>query len=522
MNYLLNMLALRKRPAPANSYHSLPGAPRQHHVFPTLQHWRTLRCWLQLHCKPQLSRTLQPACCRSKVERRNYAHFVGQTLVCPDWRSHASGQTKVCPTSAHSTSLLSWPQLLCWLQLSYWLILASVFTSLVGCTSQPVISLSSEQFATQRWDEVLGRARGTTVNFSAWAGDEARNRFYQSTVADTLQRQYGITLRMLPNSDAAEVVNKLLNEKNAGKASGGSIDLVWINGENFRTAKQAALLWGPFAEQLPHINFFDEQARQRDFGTPIEGYEAPYQKAQFVLAYDSTRVSEPPSDIEQLRAWIKAHPGRFSYPAPPDFTGSVFIRHVLLHFGGGAAAFQNGFDEALYQRAAAQALAYLNEIKPYLWRQGETYPSSPKEADRLFANHELDFTMSYNPSFASERLARGEYPPTTRTFVFSSGTLGNYSYLAIPFNASNVPGALAVINHLMSATHAIQQSQALGSLFPLQLDRLSPAERAAVEALPRGVATLPLAELAAHQLPEPDAAYLERLEKDWQAKVLRP
>jgi putative spermidine/putrescine transport system substrate-binding protein len=184
-------------------------------------------------------------------------------------------------------------------------------------------------------------------------------------------------------------------------------------------------------------------------------------------------------------------------------------------------AFQNGFDEALYQRAAAAALTYLNEIKPYLWRQGVTYPASPKETDRLFANHELDFTMSYSPSFASERIARGEYPPTAQTFVFSDGTIGNYSYLAIPFNASQVPGALVVINHLMSPAHALAQSQALGSLFPLRLEQLSPEDRAAVEALPRGPATLPLAELAAHQLPEPDAAYLERLEKDWQAQVLR-
>jgi putative spermidine/putrescine transport system substrate-binding protein len=379
----------------------------------------------------------------------------------------------------------------------------------LACKSEPVISFSSEQLVQTPWEDVLRRARGTSVHFSAWAGDEARNRFYQASVAETIQRQYGITLRMLPNNDAAEVVNKLLNEKNAGKTSGGSIDLVWINGENFRTAKQAGVLWGPFTERLPNIGYYDEQARQRDFGTLIEGYEAPYQKAQFVLAYDTARVAEPPRTFEQLRAWIKAHPGRFSYPAPPDFTGSVFIRHLLMHFGGGAAAFQNGFDEALYQRAAAAALAYLNELKPYLWRRGETYPSSPKEADRLFANHELDFTMSYSPSFASERVARGEYPPTTRTFVFASGTIGNYSFLAIPFNASNPPGALVVINHLMSPSHALEQSRILGSLFPLRLDRLSPDERAAVAALPRGVATLPLSELAAHQLPEPDAAYLE-------------
>jgi putative spermidine/putrescine transport system substrate-binding protein len=166
-------------------------------------------------------------------------------------------------------------------------------------------------------------------------------------------------------------------------------------------------------------------------------------------------------------------------------------------------------------------VAYLNEVKPYLWRNGETYPASPKEADRLFANNEIDMTMSYGPSFASERIARGEYPATARTFVFDEGTIGNYSYLAVPFNAENPAGAVVVINHLMSPDHALDQGRALGSLFPLLLETLTPAERAAAEALPRGLATLSVAELAQRQLYELDAQYLERLEKDWREKVLR-
>jgi putative spermidine/putrescine transport system substrate-binding protein len=339
-----------------------------------------------------------------------------------------------------------------------------------------------------------------------------------------VKERYGVTLRFTPVGDTADVVNKLLNEKGAGRTVGGTIDMVWINGENFRTAKQGGVLWGPFAESLPNIKHFAEDARQRDFGTTVEGYEAPYQRAQFVIAYDTARVPDPPRSIEKLRDWIKSHPGRFTYLAPPDFTGSAFIRHILIFYlkrNAGGAAFDVSFDEQRYQQAISPTIAYLNEIKPYLWRKGETYPASPKEADRLFANSEIDFTMSYGPSFASERIARGEYPPTARTFIFDEGTIGNFSYLAIPFNASNPAGALVVINHLMSPAHALDQGRALGSLFPLLSSGLAPDERAAVEALPLGPATLTVAELAKHQLPELDAQYLERLEKDWRKMVLR-
>jgi putative spermidine/putrescine transport system substrate-binding protein len=396
-----------------------------------------------------------------------------------------------------------------------------------GCANTAPSSrpaLTAEQFSRARWEEVVEQAAGGEVNFAMWSGDEARNRYYQSEVAAAMKRQYGVTLRFLPTNDTADVINKLLNEKGAGKTAGATIDLIWINGENFRTAKQGGVLWGPFAEALPNIKHFDEDARRRDFGTAVDGYEAPYQRAQFVIAYDAARVPDPPRSIGKLREWIKSHPGRFTYLAPPDFTGSAFIRHILLFYlkqDSTGGAFDGNFDERLYQRASAATIAYLNEIKPYLWRKGETYPTSPREADRLFANSEIDFTMSYGPSFASDHISRGEYPPTTRTFVFDEGTIGNYSYLAIPFNASNPAGALVVINHLMSPAHALDQGRALGSLFPLLSDLLTPEERAAVEGLPLGPATLSVAELAKHQLSEPDAQYLERLEKDWREKALK-
>jgi putative spermidine/putrescine transport system substrate-binding protein len=376
-------------------------------------------------------------------------------------------------------------------------------------------------FAAARWSDVLQKARGAEVGFGMWAGDENRNRLFRSSVANALKNEFGITLRIVPLGDTAEAVNKLLNEKGAGKTTGGSIDVLWINGENFRTAKQGSLLWGPFSEHLPNSRLYDEHASNRDFGTPVDGLEAPWEKAQFVMAYDTARFANPPDSVEALRTWVKEHPGRFTYIAPPDFTGSAFIRHLLLHLGNRDARFWNGFNDELYRRASASTIAYLNDIKPYLWRRGETYPPNPNEINRLFANREVDFTMSYAPAFASVRIERGEFPPTTRTFQFAEGDIGNYSFLAIPFNASHIAGALVTINELMSFELALEFSRTLDELYPHILDRLTPGERAQVEALPRGPATLSIRDLATHFLPEPDAEYLNRLEKDWSEKVLR-
>lgn len=376
-----------------------------------------------------------------------------------------------------------------------------------------------EDLAKTDWQSVENKARGTNVAFAMWAGDEARNRFFQREVSRNLKEKYDINLQIVPLGDTAEAVSKLLNEKSAGKSAGGSIDMIWINGENFRAAKQGELLWGKFADFLPNIKYYDGEAGQRDFGTAIENLEAPWQKAQFVFAFDSARFAVPPRSIDALGDWIKAHPGRFTYIAPPDFTGSVFLRHVLFHFGGGANKFQT-FDDELYKNASAKTFAFLNEIKPFLWRKGETYPSSTKELDRLFANGEIDFAFAYGANFASERIKRGEYPPTARTFVLDSGTIANYNFLTVPFNANNPAGALVVINYLMSPEFQIEQSRILGSIYPHKLDALSDDERKTVLGIERGAATLSAEELDAHSIPEADSEYLQRLEKDWREKVL--
>jgi putative spermidine/putrescine transport system substrate-binding protein len=230
----------------------------------------------------------------------------------------------------------------------------------------------------------------------------------------------------------------------------------------------------------------------------------------------------PPASFADLRTWIHHHPGRFTYPAIPDFTGSSFVRHFLLHSGAGPpSSFVDHFDADLYARASKPVLAFLHEMKPYLWRKGETFPATPAEMDRLFANGEIDFSMNYSPTFASDRIMRGEFPPTVRTFVPAEGTIADYSFLAIPFNAPNPAGALAVINAFMSPAHAIMRARAMGGLFPMRPDHLSASERGEVEALPRDAATLPLTALASRRIQDANAEYVDRFERDWRTEVLQ-
>lgn len=374
------------------------------------------------------------------------------------------------------------------------------------------------------WSDILAEARGQTVNFYMWGGSDTINKWVSGYAAAMLRERYAITLNMIPVSDIADTVNKVLGEKVAGKERGGSVDLIWVNGENFRSLRQADLLYGPWAQFLPNAGYINSQdpSIAYDFGYPVNGYESPYGKAQFVMVYDSARVAQPPASIADLYAWAQANPGRFTYAAPPDFTGSAFVRHACYHFSGGYSHFLIDFDPQIFAEKFAPCWEALNAIEPYLWRSGETYPENRTRMQDLFANGEIDFDMTYNPAEASSLIAQGRYPETARTYVFNEGTIANTHYLAIAFNSAHKAGAMVVANFLLSpeAQHSKANPDNWGDLTTLD-PALLPAEwQSKFADLPRGEATLPDAVLAAQRLPELGADWLTAIEKGWEEHVL--
>ncbi len=355
---------------------------------------------------------------------------------------------------------------------------------------------------------------GTQITLALSTEDDELRSWLESAGKNSLQEKFGLDLRLAHFADQTEIVSKLLQDKRSGNPR-GSIDLLTTGGENFRTSRQAGVLYGPFTQAVPNVGFFPDNDRARDFGTSTDGYEAPWQRRQLVFAYDQKRVSNPPkSGIDLLKTWLNANAGRFTYPAPPDAVGTAFLTQVLIHFGGNALL--SPFDALAYEHASKQALSWLDEIRPLLWRQGQTYPAKARDLDQLFRDGMVDFTMSCTPSFASLRIKKGEFPSTVRTFVFDSGTLANFLYLAIPFNAPNPQGAVLVVNYLLSLDSLLDLSRMVGSPLPVDRSRLTVTEKARADALREGPATLSAADLDQHAVPAPDAEYVVRIVRDWQ------
>lgn len=377
------------------------------------------------------------------------------------------------------------------------------------------------------WAQIVAKAQAEgTINWAMWGGSEQTNRWVDEFVGKRIKDLYGITLTRTP-MDAAEFVKKLMAEKQAGQ-NGGTIDLLWINGENFTTLKNNDGLFGPYADKLPNAkNYidFEDPAIAYDFGTPTELMESPYGHAQFTFYYNSKFVQKPPASMAELKDWIKANPGRFTYPMPPDFIGHTFLKQVMYATTGGPAAWQGAFDQAKLESKWGSIWDWLNEVKPNLWRKGETYPESGAKMWELFAQGELWLTMDFSPFAAASNIASGQWPDTVRPVVFTDGTIANNNFVAIPFNSPHPNAAMVVADFLLSPEAQIHKLDPAnrGDMMVYAADKLTADDQAKVKAIASklGPGVPNLDDVLKHALPEPPAQYVPALEKGWTANVLK-
>jgi putative spermidine/putrescine transport system substrate-binding protein len=373
------------------------------------------------------------------------------------------------------------------------------------------------------WDRVVTEAKGGTVNWFMWGGSDTINAYVSNYVGGVLKRDYDITLNRVPITDAAEIVNLILNEKEAGVTDKGSVDLIWINGENFRSMQQGGLAFCGYTGLLPNdalVNW-DNPAIANDFGVPVEGCEVPWNTVQFAFAHDSATVPQPPRDMAALIDWIKANPGRFTYPAPPDFTGSAFLRHVFIYAAGGPDSLLGPFDQAKFDEVATKTWAILNEIEPYLWREGRTYPTTVTQLNELFANGEVAFTFNYDPAQFGLAVQAGTWPESVRSYGLSDGTIGNTNYTLIPFNSPNKAAAMVAQNVLLSGEAQLEKAktEVWGAAPAIEISRTSPEVQAGFAAIKTHPSVVPASELAKAALPELQADWLTAIEKGWAANV---
>lgn len=393
---------------------------------------------------------------------------------------------------------------------------ASLFL-LIACSGPSENQINLKNLS---WDEILQQAQGQTVNMMMWQGDSNINSYMQTYVAPEVAKRFGIDLN-ITSGQGNTIVSILMSELEAGKQT-SELDLVWINGETFYQLRQIDGLYGPFVSQLPHAKFidFDNPFIKFDFQQPIEGFEVPWGNVQFTMIYDSARVSNPPANKTELERYVQQHPGTFTIAN--DFSGMTFLKSLLIGIAG-PGTLDGEFNEELYKKYSTQLWEYINRIKPYFWKEGETFPSSVSAMHQLFVNGELHFSMSNNDTEVDNKILEGFFPKSARAYVLEKGTIQNSHYLGIPKNSAQKAAAMVVSNFMISpeAQYRKARPDVWGDGTVLAIDSLPDSWSSKFAVMPDRRHAPPRDSLQSKALQELAPEYMIRIHEDFRKYVIQ-
>ena len=381
-----------------------------------------------------------------------------------------------------------------------------------------IILTGSPQSFAQEWGEIEKAAKGQTVYFNAWGGSQPINDYIE-WACQVVQKKYKVRVIHVKATDIGDVVSRILVEKAAKKQKNGSVDLMWINGENFKAMKENRLLFGPFSQKLPNYHLVDIKNKKTvlyDFTIPVDNMESPWGMAQLVFLYDTKRVPKHPETMLDLLEFARQNPGRVTYPALPGFHGTTFIKQALLELIDDPDVLKLPVIQSDFEKNTRPLWAYLDALHPFLWRKGKVFPASASRMLSLLNDNEIFISLSFNPSSASNAIENGELPDTIRTYIHTKGTIGNSHFVAIPFNSSAWQGAMVFANFLLSPQAQSRKAdpKIWGDPTILDTQKLSGRDKAMFDSVPKGIATLTPKELG-QGLPEPHVSWVQALEKEW-------
>ncbi len=221
----------------------------------------------------------------------------------------------------------------------------------------------------------------------------------------------------------------------------------------------------------------------------------------------------PPASLAELIAWAKNNPGRFTYPKPPVFHGTTFLKQVLIETAAERKPFYAPYQADAFAAATAPLWAALDALHPHLWKQGKQFPASNTVMRQMLADGELAISLTFNPNEIANQIAAKTLPATVLPYQHAKGTVGNTHFLAIAFNARAKEGAQVAANFMLSPLAQARKADIKhwGDPTVLALDKLSAAERALFTA---GAAPGQL-KASAPTLAEPHGSWVDPIEREW-------
>lgn len=203
--------------------------------------------------------------------------------------------------------------------------------------------------------------------------------------------------------------------------------------------------------------------------------EIPYRGSQVLLAYNSEFVTEEevPTTYAELIEWIKANPGEFVYNRPDrGGSGAAMVTRAIFEVTGrDPSLFVPGTPDPALVAQFPEAWELLSSIHESIY-EGGAYPAGNTPVLELFANGSVNMITAWSDQ-ALQAINRGLLPEGTRlTQLQDLPFTGGYAYSAIPVNAPNLEGALALANFVLTREMQSAVVEQIGGFPAISWDEL--------------------------------------------------
>ncbi|WP_068785571.1 extracellular solute-binding protein [Paenibacillus phocaensis] len=234
--------------------------------------------------------------------------------------------------------------------------------------------------------------------------------------------QVDVNLVYIPSGTGAEpTYDRILAAKQAGKGS-GDIDL-YEDGIGVVAQGTKDGVW----QQLD-TNAIPNLAKvNADTMKDVDHYAIPYRSSAVVLAYDSTKVTNPPKTLDELLTWIKEHPGQFAYNDPSTGgSGSSFVQTVI---------YKDLPEEDIHNADPSVMSQWepgfqtLKELGQYVYGDG-IYPKKNQGTLDLLMNGEVALIPAWS-DMVLQQLNEGLLPDTIKMQQITPGFNGGPTYLMV-------------------------------------------------------------------------------------------
>lgn len=235
----------------------------------------------------------------------------------------------------------------------------------------------------------------------------------------------------------------------------------------------------------------------------------PYRGSSVVLAYDTKTVPTPPKTLDDLLAWIKANPGRFTYNSPDTGgSGQSFVTTVLDQNVSAAdrTKLVTGTDPSV-ETSWDKGFATLAGLNPYVYQKG-VYPNGNNQVLDLLSSGQISIAPVWSDQFVTGH-KNGQIPANIAYTQISDPSLtGGASYLGIPSASPRQAGAEKLASWLLSPAAQTLVSDSISGYPVISLDKL-----------PASVQTLFKDADIAHLRPAYFATVASDMNKAWAQKV---